>query len=40
VKMIRFILVLSARETIALMLIGAVILLAAAAWQFLTGGAP
>jgi hypothetical protein len=40
VKAIRFALMLFLRETIALILIGAVILFAWAAWQFLTGGAP
>jgi len=34
-----FVLTLFARETIALVLIGAIILGAVAAWQFLTGGA-
>jgi hypothetical protein len=38
VKAIRFILLLTIREMIALTVIGAIILLAAAAWQFLTGG--
>ena len=39
-KAIRFALALYVRETVALMLIGAIILLAIAGWQFLTGGAP
>jgi hypothetical protein len=39
-KMIRYVLMLFARETMVLVLIGAIILLATAAWQFLTGGAP
>jgi hypothetical protein len=39
-KAIRFVLILFIRETMALILIGAIILLATAAWQFLTGGAP
>ena len=40
VKAIRLVLALFVRETAALMLIGAIILLAIAGWQFLTGGAP
>jgi hypothetical protein len=40
VKAIRFILMLAIREMVALTVVGAIILLAAAAWQFLTGGAP
>jgi hypothetical protein len=40
VKAIRFILMLPAREMMALTVVGAIILLATAAWQFLTGGAP
>ena len=39
-KVICFVLALFVRETGALMLIGAIILLAIAGWQFLTGGAP
>jgi hypothetical protein len=37
---VRFVLMLFLREMAALVLIGAVILLAAAAWQYLTGGRP
>ena len=37
-KAIRFILMLAIREMVALTVVGAIILLAAAAWQFLTGG--
>jgi hypothetical protein len=40
VKAIRFVLLLFLRETMALIVIGAIILLSAAAWQFQTGGAP
>jgi len=39
VKVIRLILILFATETIALILLGAIILTLTAAWQFLTGGA-
>jgi hypothetical protein len=39
VKALRFVLMLTIREMVALMLIGAIILLLWAAWQFLTGGA-
>ena len=34
-KMVRFVLVLFVRETVALILIGAIILLAAAAWEYI-----
>ena len=39
-KATRFVLLLTTREMMALALIGAIIPLATAAWQFLTGGAP
>jgi hypothetical protein len=39
-KAFRFVLALFLRNTVALMLIGATILLLWAVWQFLTGGAP
>jgi hypothetical protein len=39
-KAIRFVLVLFVRETMALILIGAIVLFAWAGWQFLTGSFP
>jgi hypothetical protein len=39
-KMIRALVAVVAVEMAALVMIGVIILLAAAAWQFLTGGAP
>jgi len=38
-KAIRFVLLLTVREMLALIVISASILLVATAWQFLTGGA-